>query len=131
MIDMNGIYFDLRQGMLLFGNSVVLCWLRGLPWSQSLIRAQMGVRGLSILFASGDSGAGCANHTFVPNFPASSPYVTAVGGTVLTDFDHGEEGNFIRYVTTSHYITSHHITSYHIISHHISSYLISSHHIIH
>ncbi|NXP75341.1 TPP1 peptidase, partial [Ramphastos sulfuratus] len=43
-------------------------------------------RGLSILFASGDDGAGCrrlsgGNHTFRPSFPASSPYVTTVGGT--------------------------------------------------
>ncbi|KFQ99532.1 Tripeptidyl-peptidase 1, partial [Nipponia nippon] len=43
-------------------------------------------RGLTILFASGDDGAGCrrvpgGNHTFRPSFPASSPYVTTVGGT--------------------------------------------------
>ncbi|XP_054254723.1 tripeptidyl-peptidase 1 [Indicator indicator] len=43
-------------------------------------------RGLSVLFASGDDGAGCrrvsgGNHTFRPSFPASSPYVTTVGGT--------------------------------------------------
>eukprot|EP00042_Codosiga_hollandica_P054389 m.735240 g.735240 ORF g.735240 m.735240 type:complete len:568 (-) comp58890_c0_seq2:114-1817(-) len=55
----------------------------------------MGTRGFSILFASGDSGAGCNKSIFVPNFPASSPYVTTVGGTILTDLDHGEEGNFI------------------------------------
>ena len=40
----------------------------------------IGTRGISIMFASGDSGAGCQNKVFVPNFPASSPYVTAVGG---------------------------------------------------
>ncbi|XP_053163655.1 LOW QUALITY PROTEIN: tripeptidyl-peptidase 1 [Hemicordylus capensis] len=45
-----------------------------------------GVRGISILFASGDSGAGClktpaGTHVFRPSFPASSPYVTTVGGT--------------------------------------------------
>ncbi|KAM9788056.1 tripeptidyl-peptidase 1 [Syngnathus typhle] len=45
-----------------------------------------GVRGLSLLFASGDSGAGCWHMTkeqnsFRPSFPASSPYVTTVGGT--------------------------------------------------
>ncbi|XP_066846261.1 tripeptidyl-peptidase 1 [Anser cygnoides] len=43
-------------------------------------------RGLTVLFASGDDGAGCrrvpgGNHTFRPSFPASSPYVTTVGGT--------------------------------------------------
>lgn len=45
-----------------------------------------GVRGISLLFASGDSGAGCRHmgkeqNTFRPSFPASSPYVTTVGGT--------------------------------------------------
>jgi len=50
-----------------------------------------GVRGITILFASGDSGvggsfgSGCKR--FVPGFPATSPSVTAVGGS---DFD----GNF-------------------------------------
>jgi len=48
-----------------------------------------GVRGLSILFASGDDGAGChyfndSSYTFEPDFPASSPYVTTVGGTEFT-----------------------------------------------
>ncbi|XP_029457760.1 tripeptidyl-peptidase 1 [Rhinatrema bivittatum] len=43
-------------------------------------------RGLTILFASGDDGAGCRTvgkgiHAFRPSFPASSPYVTTVGGT--------------------------------------------------
>jgi len=42
-----------------------------------------GVRGLTILFASGDSGASCKDQKFSPNFPVSSPYVTAVGGTAL------------------------------------------------
>lgn len=43
-----------------------------------------GTRGISIMFASGDSGAGCneAGTKFVPSFPSSSPYVTAVGGTI-------------------------------------------------
>lgn len=43
-----------------------------------------GVRGLSILFASGDSGVwgrSGPGTTFNPDFPAASPYVTAVGGT--------------------------------------------------
>jgi len=40
-----------------------------------------GVRGISLLFASGDSGANCKSGRFVPQGPASSPYVTAVGGT--------------------------------------------------
>jgi tripeptidyl-peptidase-1 len=45
-----------------------------------------GLRGISLLFASGDSGAAsdthvCVNDQFVPMWPAGSPYVTAVGGT--------------------------------------------------
>ena len=48
-----------------------------------------GARGISLLFASGDSGAsgdhGCAgpkNDQFVAQWPAGSPYVTGVGGTM-------------------------------------------------
>jgi tripeptidyl-peptidase-1 len=45
-----------------------------------------GARGISLLFASGDSGAapgqgGCVDNKFSPKWPAGSPYVTAVGGT--------------------------------------------------
>eukprot|EP00117_Sycon_ciliatum_P006091 scpid19600/ scgid9774/ Tripeptidyl-peptidase 1; Lysosomal pepstatin-insensitive protease; Tripeptidyl aminopeptidase; Tripeptidyl-peptidase I len=42
---------------------------------------KQGVRGMSLLFASGDAGANCRNHVLLPFFPASSPYVTTVGGT--------------------------------------------------
>jgi tripeptidyl-peptidase-1 len=47
--------------------------------------AKAGVRGMTLLFASGDSGVGCDNScaVFVPNWPASSPYVTSVGGVML------------------------------------------------
>jgi tripeptidyl-peptidase-1 len=50
---------------------------------------KQGLRGISLLFASGDDGAGSENNStnggcqFDPNFPVSSPYVTAVGGTAL------------------------------------------------
>ncbi|KAH9021364.1 peptidase S8/S53 domain-containing protein [Lactarius hengduanensis] len=45
--------------------------------------AQLGTRGASVLFASGDSGVGKGDCTarFIPVFPATCPYVTAVGGT--------------------------------------------------
>ena len=53
--------------------------------------AQLGARGTSVLFASGDSGVGGSGEcytndgrnasTFLPNFPSSCPYVTSVGGT--------------------------------------------------
>jgi tripeptidyl-peptidase-1 len=48
---------------------------------------QLGTRGLSVLFASGDQGVwGRTGYTtptgpFHPDFPAGSPYLTAVGGT--------------------------------------------------
>ncbi|KAH9053814.1 subtilisin-like protein [Lactarius vividus] len=45
--------------------------------------AQLGARGVSVLFASGDDGVGrgdCAAR-FTPVFPATCPFVTAVGGT--------------------------------------------------
>eukprot|EP00117_Sycon_ciliatum_P024015 scpid50451/ scgid20262/ Tripeptidyl-peptidase 1; Tripeptidyl aminopeptidase; Tripeptidyl-peptidase I len=45
---------------------------------------KIGARGTSLLFASGDSGAGCFEQHFRPSFPATSPYVTAVGGTTLS-----------------------------------------------
>merc|ERR1719265_2466066 len=42
---------------------------------------KVGARGITLLFASGDSGASCKGGKFTPNMPASSPYVTSVGGT--------------------------------------------------
>lgn len=51
---------------------------------------QLGARGISVLFSSGDSGVGgngtCFSNInnssmFIPAFPASCPWVTAVGGT--------------------------------------------------
>ncbi|KAH9855572.1 family S53 protease-like protein [Lenzites betulinus] len=45
--------------------------------------AQLGARGVSILYASGDSGVGCKTNStaFQPTFPSNCPYVTSVGGT--------------------------------------------------
>lgn len=49
--------------------------------------AQVGTRGVSLLFSSGDNGpngdtpSGTHKAIFEPEFPASCPYVTAVGGT--------------------------------------------------
>jgi len=49
--------------------------------------AQVGTRGVSLLFSSGDNGpngdqpTGTHNAIFEPEFPASCPWVTAVGGT--------------------------------------------------
>jgi tripeptidyl-peptidase I len=51
---------------------------------------QLGTRGVSIIFSSGDTGVGSACQTndgknttrFLPTFPAACPYATAIGGTV-------------------------------------------------
>jgi tripeptidyl-peptidase-1 len=53
--------------------------------------AQLGARGISLIFASGDDGVGpngtCFSNdgkntsTFLPEFPAACPYVTTVGAT--------------------------------------------------
>ncbi|ERF71269.1 hypothetical protein EPUS_05321 [Endocarpon pusillum Z07020] len=51
--------------------------------------AQLGSRGTSVIFASGDTGVGSACQTndgknttrFLPIFPAACPFVTSVGGT--------------------------------------------------
>ncbi|CAH7671921.1 peptidase S8/S53 domain-containing protein [Phakopsora pachyrhizi] len=53
--------------------------------------AQLGLRGVSVIFASGDNGVGyddaCYTNdslrkkTFLPTFPATCPYVTSVGAT--------------------------------------------------
>merc|ERR1712046_221231 len=40
-----------------------------------------GMRGISLLYASGDEGANCKGGKFVSETPGSSPWVTAVGGT--------------------------------------------------
>ncbi|KAH8995538.1 subtilisin-like protein [Lactarius hatsudake] len=53
--------------------------------------AQLGARGVSVLFPTGDDGVGedcedgSGNVRFIADFPASCPYLTAVGGT--TDYD--------------------------------------------
>ncbi|KAH9169967.1 subtilisin-like protein [Lactarius sanguifluus] len=45
--------------------------------------AQLGARGVSVLFASGDHGVGKGDCTrFTPAFPATCPFVTVVGGTM-------------------------------------------------
>ncbi|KAJ5111267.1 polynucleotide 3'-phosphatase [Penicillium argentinense] len=51
--------------------------------------AQLGARGVSVIFSSGDSGVGrsCQSNDgsyrtrFLPGFPAACPFVTSVGGT--------------------------------------------------
>lgn len=54
---------------------------------------KIGLRGISIIFASGDSGVGCfLCENFDPSFPATSPYVTSVGATHFLQYGIGPEG---------------------------------------
>jgi len=54
---------------------------------------KFGLGGRTLLFASGDNGVGCDKCTKLqPNFPASSPFVTAVGGTELNSAQTTEVG---------------------------------------
>lgn len=87
------------QWMVLLSNMSDLPWVHTISYgddedslSISYMRRintefmKAGARGISLLFASGDSGAGCkheggGSNSFRPSFPASSPYVTTVGGT--------------------------------------------------
>jgi tripeptidyl-peptidase-1 len=52
---------------------------------------KIGTRGISLLSASGDSGANgrtdeyCSEKHFNPDFPGSSPFITAVGATMVTN----------------------------------------------
>ena len=59
---------------------------------------QATAEGISVLAASGDSGAyGCQNSSLCVGLPASDPYVTAVGGTTLylnADRTYGNEAGW-------------------------------------
>jgi len=53
-----------------------------------------GARGITLFFASGDQGVwGRSGHNghFNPDFPAASPYITAIGGSDLTSQNLGPE----------------------------------------
>ena len=71
-----------------------------------------GARGISLLAAAGDAGAGCSQAGFVPTFPASSPYITGVGGLVGGGTDGGESvwgpggGGFSNYFARVAYQTA-------------------------
>ncbi|XP_053934882.1 tripeptidyl-peptidase 1 [Cuculus canorus] len=87
------------EWLLVLSNTSAVPWVHSVSYGDaedSLSRAYVerlnvefmkaAARGLTVLFASGDDGSGCrrepgGNHTFRPSFPASSPYVTTVGGT--------------------------------------------------
>ncbi|KAF7309456.1 Subtilisin-like protein [Mycena indigotica] len=80
--------------------------------------AQLGARGASIMFSSGDEGVGagsCRTNDgtnkvlFQPAFPASCPFVTAVGGTTRVNPEVGisfSGGGFSRYFSQPSYQTT-------------------------
>jgi tripeptidyl-peptidase-1 len=59
---------------------------------------KLGARGVSIIFASGDSGSGCESSNkgcaclMLPSYPATNPYVTSVGATRFLHNNTGPEG---------------------------------------
>jgi len=71
------------------------------PWQVADIDvnfAKLAANGKTIIFASGDSGSGHTNGLFpwsrgalYPSWPASSPWVTAVGATRFVDQQPGQE----------------------------------------
>ena len=64
-----------------------------LPLNETFI--QGALEGMSFLFSSGDSGdetLGTTTRTATPDWPASSPWVTAVGGTSLAV---GQSNNYL------------------------------------
>ncbi|KAH9896586.1 family S53 protease-like protein [Cubamyces lactineus] len=73
--------------------------------------AQLGARGVSILYASGDSGVGCTTNStsFSPTFPSNCPYVTSVGGTqgfAPEQAWEGSSGGFSNYYPAPSYQTA-------------------------
>ncbi|KAF7345392.1 Subtilisin-like protein [Mycena venus] len=80
--------------------------------------AQLGARGSSIMFSSGDNGVGSGDcltndgtnrEIFQPAFPASCPFVTAVGGTTRVNPEVAVSfsgGGFSRYFAQPSYQTA-------------------------
>jgi len=76
---------------------VAACKPGGEPGSHAYVQAcnagyaAAGVRGVSIVISSGDSGAhgrtdgACATPKTLPDYPTASPYILAVGATQLVD----------------------------------------------
>jgi len=80
-----------------------------------------GVRGISMLFSSGDGGVSGGQSqqctVFVPTYPAASPYVTSVGGTTGVpesgvDFSSGGFSNYWTRPTWQTQAVSDYLTKY-------------------
>ncbi|KAI0919311.1 hypothetical protein AcV5_002265 [Taiwanofungus camphoratus] len=83
---------------------------RNLAYNLCNAYAQLGARGVSILFSSGDGGVSgtafgeCT--AFVPSFPSGCPYITSVGGTTIIGTEVAAplySGGFSNYWTTPSY----------------------------
>ncbi|PIL24838.1 hypothetical protein GSI_12724 [Ganoderma sinense ZZ0214-1] len=76
------------------------------------VYAQLGARGTTILYASGDSGPGCSSTNatlFQPTFPSNCPFVTSVGGTqgyAPEEAWQGSSGGFSNYYRRPFYQTT-------------------------
>ncbi|THH10645.1 hypothetical protein EW146_g8305 [Bondarzewia mesenterica] len=75
--------------------------------------AQLGARGTSIFFSSGDGGVSGGQSqsctTFVPTFPSTCPYITSVGGTTGVNPETGaslSSGGFSNYFSIPSYQAS-------------------------
>ncbi len=108
--DANGKQEDFMTWLLEIINSTTSPWVHSVSYGdyESTIDPnymsrteqefmKIGISGRSLLFASGDDGTSCSlrkGGTFEPMWPASSPHVTTVGGTVsMTEcWDHGGGG---------------------------------------
>jgi len=93
----SSIYTDFLEWVWDIGNDTAAPWVHSVSYgaygghypSDPVHRIdteymKLGLRGITILFASGDNGVGCSLNCqkFEPDFP-SSPYVTMVGSTQL------------------------------------------------
>jgi len=75
---------------------------------------KLGVRGLSIIFASGDSGAECTEKCKIlyPSYPATSTYVTAIGATRFLTGNSGPEGAVVAFKSGGGFSTWNVVPSY-------------------
>ncbi len=76
--------------------------------NQEFVKA--GVRGITLLFSSGDGGVAGGQSgactTFIPTYPAGSPFITSVGATTTPTAETGvyfSSGGFTNYWTTPKY----------------------------
>jgi tripeptidyl-peptidase I len=99
-------YNDLINWLTILDNSTSIPWVHSVSYGSqgnypsSTYMAQsdteyqkLGLRGVSIIYASGDSGAECENFCSVlyPSYPAISVYVTSIGSTKFQNGNSGPE----------------------------------------